>query len=148
MELILLRDVESVGRKGDVVKVRDGYARNFLLPRGMALRSTPSNQIFVEDQKARAAKRREKEKNQAQSQAESMKKLKLTFTAKAGENNKLFGSVTHEDIREELLKQGFDIDKKHIHLAEPIRALGAYQVSIDLYPQVKTTVTVEVVQES
>ena len=146
MELILLRDVDQVGRKGDLVKVRDGFGRNFLIPRGLALAATRSNQQFVEEQKVRAATRREKEQALAQGKAEKLQNLRLTVEAKAGEQDKLYGSVTAEDIREALKKQGYDFDKKQIRLEESIRSLGTWTVEVEIYPQVKAAVTVEVVR--
>lgn len=148
MEVILLKDVEKVGRKGDVLQVRDGFARNYLLARGLALRSNKGNQKFVEDQKLRAQKRREKEKAQAEVRAKEIQKIKLTLPAKVGESGKLFGSVTAEDIREALHQKGYTLDKKQIQLQDPIRSVGVYSVTLELFPQVKATIQVEVVRES
>ncbi|MBI3306512.1 MAG: 50S ribosomal protein L9 [Candidatus Omnitrophica bacterium] len=148
MEMILLRDVEKVGRKGEVVRVREGFGRNFLLPRGLALPSTDANQKFVEEQKRRAALRREKEKAQAEQTAAKIKKLKLIIEAKAGEGDKLFGSVTSEDICEALAKQSFEFDKKQIHLEEPIRSLGSHSFVLEVFPQVKVQAAVEVVRKA
>ena len=147
MELILTKDVNNVGRKGEVVRVRDGYGRNFLIPRSLAVPSTRANQEFVGQQKVRAEKRREKERGEAQQKVEKLGKVKLTIEAAAGEKEKLFGSVTAEDVSEALKKQGHDYDKKHIHLKEAIRSLGSHPVMIEIYPQVKATVTVEVVKK-
>lgn len=148
MEMILLRDVEKVGRKGEVVRVRNGFGRNFLIPRGLALTSTPGNQKFVEEQKRRAAIRREKEKTQAEQAAEKIKKLKLTVEAKAGEGDKLFGSVTSEDIRKALATHGLEFDKKQIHLDDPIRSLGSHSFVVELFGQVKVQAAVEVVRQA
>ena len=148
MEVILLKDVEKVGRKGDVLRVRDGFGRNFLLPQGFALLSTRANQKFVEEQKTRVSKRRAAETLKAKDQAEKLQELKLVIQAAAGEHDKLFGSVTAEDICEALAKNGYAVDKKHIHLKESIRTLGLHPVSVELYPQVKATVTVEVIRKS
>jgi large subunit ribosomal protein L9 len=132
MELILTQNVEKVGRKGDVVRVRDGYARNFLIPRSLAVPATRANQEFVEEQKVRAGKRREKERTEAQQIADKVSKVKLTLEVAAGDKEKLFGSVTAEDIAEALKKKGHDYDKKHVLLKEPIRSLGAYQVAVEI----------------
>ena len=148
MELILLKDVEHVGRKGDVIRVKDGFARNFLLPQNLALPSTRANQQFVTEQKVRNEKRREKEKNEALQKAESMKQLKISVEARAGEQGKLFGSVTSEDISQVLKAQGHPIEKKRIHLKEAIRSLGTYSVSVELYHDVKTNISVEVIQKA
>jgi large subunit ribosomal protein L9 len=148
MELILTQDVDKVGRKGDVVRVRDGYGRNFLIPRSLAVPSTRANQEFVEEQKVRSEKRREKERSEAQKAAEKLGKAKVILEAASGEKDKLFGSITAEDISEALRKQGFAYDKKHVLLKEPIRSLGTYSVTVEIYPQVKATVPVEVVKKS
>ncbi len=148
MELILLKDIEKVGRKGQVIRVRDGFARNFLLPQKFAFPSTRANREFVEELKVRAAKKHEKELAAAQKEADALGQVRLTLEARAGEQDKLFGSVTSEDIQEALERRGLKVDKKHIHLRDPIRALGSHQVVVELYPQVKTTVTVEVIKKS
>lgn len=148
MELLLLQDVDKVGRKGDVVRVRDGFGRNFLIPRSLGLPSTRANQQFVQEQKARATKKHAAAKFDAEDKARQLNQLKLTLHATAGEQDKLFGSVTAEDICEALAKKGFQIDKKHIHLNEPIRSLGPHSVTVEVFPQVKAAVTVDVVRKS
>ena len=148
MELILTADVKNVGRKGDVIRVRDGFARNFLLPRRWAITSTRANRQFVEEQKQRNIRRREKEKEQALNLAENISKIKVTLQAKAGEKDKLFGSITAEDICAALNQQGYTLERKQILLKESLRSLGAYPVSVEIYPQVKATVTVEIIRES
>ncbi len=147
MELILLQDVEKVGRKGQVVRVRDGFARNLLIPRKLALPSTPENQVFVEDQKKRAEVRREKEKKEALARAEKMSAVKVRIEAACGEQDKLFGSVTAEEIAAALAQKGHAVDKKHIQVKESIRTLGEHSVAVEIYPQVKASVTVEVVRK-
>ena len=147
MELILLNDVENVGLKGDVVRVRDGFARNFLIPRKLAISCTRSNQQFVEEQKARVEKRRIQERAEAEKKSKDLEQLKVIIHAPAGEQDKLFGSVTAEDIRQALVERSYTVDKKRIHLKEPIRTLGSHTVSVELYPQVKASVTVEVVRK-
>ncbi len=148
MELILLQDVEKVGRKGEVVRVRDGFARNLLIPRKLALPSTPENQVFVEDQKRRAEARREKEKADAQARAQKLSSLKVQIEAAAGEQDKLFGSVTADEIAEALKQKGHNFDKKHILVKESIRTLGNHTVSLEIYPQVKASITVEVIRKA
>lgn len=148
MELILLQDVEKVGRKGEVVRVRDGFARNLLIPRKLALPSTPENQVFVEDQKRRAEARREKEKADAQARAQKLSSLKVQIEAAAGEQDKLFGSVTADEIAEALKQKGHNFDKKHISVKESIRTLGNHTVSLEIYPQVKASITVEVIRKA
>lgn len=148
MELILLQDVEKVGRKGQVVRVRDGFARNVLIPRKYALACTPANEEFVNDQKRRAEARLEKEKAAAAVKAEKLSSVKIKIEAQAGEQDKLFGSVTSEEIAEALQKKGHEIDKKQIHLKDSIRTIGSHAVSIEVYPQVKASITVEVVRKA
>ncbi len=148
MELILLKDVENVGRKGDIVRVRDGFARNFLLPRQYAHSATVAGKVFVEDQKKRNEKRQEKEKGAFQELASSMSGAKVVIAAQAGEQDKLFGSVTAEDICNALNQQGYSLNRRQIHLKETLRSLGTFQVSVELYPQIKTSVSVEVVRKA
>ncbi|MBU3759272.1 MAG: 50S ribosomal protein L9 [Candidatus Omnitrophica bacterium] len=148
MELILLQDVEKVGRKGEVIRVRDGFGRNFLLPQNLALVATKENRRFVDDLKARAAKRAAQEKAEAETLAKKIQGVKITLERAAGEQDKLFGSVTAEDIREALAEKKHAFDKKQIHLKEPIRHLGTFSVTLELYPQVKAAVSVEVVAKS
>jgi len=148
MELILLQNVEKVGKKGDVVKVRDGFARNFLLARGFALASTRENKKFVAEQKVRVAKRRELERQSAVKKVEDLERLQLTLEAAAGEHDKLFGSITSEDIRKALAEKGYPAEKKQVHLKEPIRSLGKFSVVVELFPQVKATVKVEIVPKA
>lgn len=147
MELILIGNVEKVGRKGDVVRVRDGFARNFLIPRSLAVPATRANREFVEEQKVRVQKRREKERVEAQDVVQKLNNLKVQIEASAGEKDKLFGSITAEDIREALQKQGHRYDRKHIILKGPIRSIGVHPVVVEIYPQVKATITVEVVKK-
>ena len=148
MELILLKDVEKVGLKGDVVRVKAGFGRNFLLPRHLAVPASEFTVEHVEAQRARVADRKAKEKASAQERAAELSKVSLTIEAKAGEAGKLFGSVTTDEIRQALADKGYQFDKKQIHTKEAIRALGKHPVQIELYSQVKATVVVEVVPKS
>lgn len=148
MELILIQDVNKVGQKGDVVRVRDGFARNFLIPRKLALPATRNNQEFVEEQKKRSQARKEKEKQVAQETADRMAQIKVVVEARAGDQDKLFGSVTNEDIQAVLAGQGFQIDKKQIHIKDAIRSLGTHTVSIEVYHGVRTNIVVDVVRKS
>lgn len=147
MEVILTENVEKVGRKGDVVRVRDGYGRNFLLARRLAVPATRANQEFVEEQRERARVRREKEKAEATTLADKVSQVKLSIEAPAGETEKLFGSVTAEDICEALKRKGHDFDRRQIVLKEPIRSLGSHSVTVEVYPQVKASITVDVVRK-
>ena len=148
MELILLKDVEKVGRKGELVEVQSGYARNFLLPLQLAMPAKSANKKFIEDQKTRAEKRQKQEKDTALAKSKELEQIGLTIKAAAGDQDKLFGSVTAEDLRAALFDQGFEIDKKRIHIKEPIRMLGIHAVIVELYPQVKATVKVEIIRKS
>ena len=148
MEIILLQDVEKVGRKGQVVRVRDGFGRNVLIPRKVAMLCTPQNEGFVNDQKKRAEIRLEKEKLQAAEKAEKLSSVKIKIEAQAGEQDKLFGSITSEEIAAALQKKGHDIDKKQIHLKESIRTVGSHVVTVEIYPQVKASITIEVVRKA
>ena len=147
MELILLKDVENVGRKGDIVRVRDGFARNFLLPRQFAQSATQAGKEFVEDRKKRNAVRHEKERVKFQELVGKISGTKVVVSAQAGEQEKLFGSITAEDICNALNQQGYSLNRRQIHLKETIRSLGTYPVSIELYPQIKAVISVEVVRK-
>lgn len=148
MELILTKDVEKVGRRGDVVRVRDGFARNFLIPQSFAIPCTRANQAFVAEQKTRATNRRDKEKAEAQKIADKLSGLKLEIEAPAGDKDKLFGSITPEDISELLKAKGHVYDRKHITLKEPIRSLGSHVVTVEIYSQVKAAITIEVIKKA
>jgi len=148
MELILLKDVNNLGRKGETVRVRDGFARNFLIPQKVALPSTQAGKEFVAEQKMRAEKRRAKEKAEAELKAKELEKVKLILQVPAGEQDKLFGAITNDDIRIALEAKGFSLDKKKILLKDPIRALGTYTVQVEIFPQVKSAVSVEVVRKA
>lgn len=148
MEVILMKDVDNLGHKGDVVQVRDGYARNFLIPRNLGLAATRSNQEFFADQRARAEKRNAQRRTTASEQAKKLEKVKLTLEAAAGEQNKLFGSITAEDIGAALKTEGFALDKRRIQLKKPIRDLGTHTVTVEVFPQVRASVTIEVVRKA
>ena len=147
MELILLKDVEKLGKKGEVVSVRDGFGRNFLLPRSLALPATRENRLLNENEKKRAAKRRDQKKEEAAKLAESLISLHLRLEVKVGEKDKLFGSVTAQDLAEAFKQQGISLDKKQIHLSEPIRSLGVHPVTVDLGADVKPTLHVEIIKK-
>ena len=148
MELIMLKDMEKVGRKGEVVRVRDGFARNFLLPQKAAMPLNAANESFIKEQKARAEKRRAAEKTQTEETAKKLSGLKLSVQAACGEQDKLFGSVTAEDVKQLLADQGFDFDRKKILLKEPIRTLGTFQVVVEVYPQVRANVRLDVLRKA
>ncbi len=147
MDVILREDVEKLGAAGEVVTVKDGFARNYLLPRGLAYPATEGNKRrLASEQKARA-RRAEAEVGEAQTLAKKLEAVSLSFTMKAGEGDKLFGSVTASDIAERLKAEGFTLDKKAVELHEPIKALGVYKVPVRLHQEVKPEIRVWVVKE-
>ena len=148
MEVILKEDVANLGHRGDVVKVADGYGRNFLLPRKLALQATLANKAVIEQMKAAAARRSAEEKVQAQALVAKLEPLTLSFTRKSGENGQLFGSVTTADIASELAAKGFEIDRRKIQLSEPIKSLGNFTVSVKLHREVAAHVGVHVVADA
>lgn len=145
MEVILKEDVANLGHRGDVVKVADGYGRNFLLPRKLALQATLANKAVIEQMKSAATRRSATEKVQAEELVAKLEPLVLTFTRKSGENGQLFGSVTSVDIAGELETKGFEIDRRKIQLADPLKALGNFEVAIKLHREVTAHVKVKVI---
>jgi large subunit ribosomal protein L9 len=147
MEVILREEVDKLGRRGDVVKVAAGYARNFLLPKRMAVAATESNKKIVEQEKQAHLRRDAKEIGDANDLAKMMGSVSLTIAQKAGENDQLFGSVTAQDIATLLEKQGYAIDRRKVHLEEPIKTLGDFKVAVRLHREVTVEVPVHVVKE-
>ncbi|HEX7729222.1 MAG TPA: 50S ribosomal protein L9 [Terracidiphilus sp.] len=148
MEVILKEDVANLGHRGDVVKVADGYGRNFLLPRKLALQATVANKAVIEQMKASAVRRSAAEKAQAEELVTKLEPVVLSFTRKSGENGHLFGSVTSADIAAELEAKGFAIDRRKIQLAEPLKAVGDTKVAIKLHREVTAQLTVKVQAEA
>jgi large subunit ribosomal protein L9 len=147
MEVILKEDVSNLGHRGDVVKVADGYGRNFLLPRKLAMQATAANKAVVEQMKASAARRSATEKTQAEELVAKLAPVVLTFTRKSGESGQLFGSVTSADIATELETRGFEIDRRKIQLSEPLKALGNFDVPVKLHREVTAQIKVKVLGE-
>ncbi len=147
MEVILREEIETLGRRGDVVKVAAGYARNFLLPRRMAVAATESNKKIVDQEKQAHLRRETKVIADAQDLAKLMGSVTLTIAQKAGENDQLFGSVTAGDIATALEKQGYTIERRKVHLDDPIKQLGEYKVAIRLHREVSVEIPVNVVKE-
>ena len=147
MEVILREDVEKLGIRGEVVKVADGYARNFLLPKRMAVPATAANKKIVEQERQAHVRREATLKSEAQDLAKLLDGVAVTIAQKAGEMEQLFGSVTVKDIAEALEKQNFTIDRRKIHLAEPIKQLGQYPVQVKLHHDVTAEIQVSVVRE-
>jgi large subunit ribosomal protein L9 len=147
MEIILREDVDKLGQRGDMVKVTSGYARNFLLPRNLAVAATESNKKIVEQQRQAHLRRDAKLVTEAQDLAKMMGSVSVTIRQKAGENDQLFGSVNSNDIAVALEKLGYTIDRKKVHLDEPIKTLGDFQVSVRLHKDVSIDVPVHVVKD-
>ena len=144
VQVILNEDVPNLGRPGDVVKVRAGYARNYLLPRGLAVEANQRNLRAFEHQKNIAMLKREALKNQAVGLKEKLEAPRLSVSARAGEEGKLFGSVTNIDLERALREQGFEVDRRRIMLPEPIKQLGDYTVTIRLQPEVEANLKLSV----
>jgi large subunit ribosomal protein L9 len=147
MEIILREDIEKLGQRGQVVKVASGYARNFLLPRRLAVEATDSNKNIVEQERQAHLRKEAKLAGEAQDLAKLMAAVTLTIHQKAGENDQLFGSVTALDIAAALEKQGYTIDRKKVHLEEPIKTLGDFKVAVRLHKEVSIEIPVHVVKE-
>ena len=147
MEVILRADVEKVGSRGQVVKVANGYARNYLLPKHLAVAASESNKKIVEQERQAHVRREAKDKSGAEDLAKLMTGISVTIAHKAGEHEQLFGSVTAKDIAEALEKRNFTIDRKKIHLDEPIRQLGEFKVPVRLHRDVTIEIGVQVVRE-
>jgi large subunit ribosomal protein L9 len=147
MEVILREEVEKLGRRGEVVKVAAGYARNFLLPKRLAVAATASNVKIVEQEKQAHLRREAKEISESQDLAKMLAAVQITIAQKAGENDQLFGSVTAQDIANSLEKQGYTIDRRKVHLEEPIKMLGDFKVSVKLHREVSVELPVHVVRE-
>jgi len=147
MKLILREDVDNLGKSGELVSVKDGFGRNFLLPRKMAVLANAQNIRHLEHEKAVIAARQAKLKAGADDQAKKLGGIQVKIARKVGEHDKLFGSVTALDIAEALAAGGQKVDRRHIHLPEPIKALGAFEVDIRLHHDVTAKIKVEVVKE-
>ncbi|QWU16271.1 large subunit ribosomal protein L9 [Paenibacillus sophorae] len=148
MKVIFIKDVKGQGKKGQIKEVSEGYATNFLLPRGMARPATEGNMKTLENQAAAEQRRKEQEKEEAQQLGEKLSGLELTMKAKAGEGGRLFGAITSKQIAEALAKaNGITIDKRKIELDEPIRHLGTTQVHVKLHTEVKAVLKVQVTEE-
>ena len=136
MQIILQEDIDKLGHRGDVVTVKPGYARNYLLPRSLAIEATPGNMNALERIRTSLAKKTATELEAAKKQAELLTGVSLNFKRKTGENDQMFGSVTTGDIAEGLAAQGFKIDKRQVQLAEPIKAIGEHDVTIKVFRDV------------
>lgn len=147
MKVILKDDVKDLGQIGDMLTVKEGFARNFLIPKGLAVEANPKNIKALEHEKRKIQEIIKKAKTGAEGLAAKIGSASVTIKAKAGEEDKLFGAVTAKDIAEALHKEGLDIDRKRIMLEEPIKRLGSYNVPVKLHPEVTATVAVNVERE-
>ena len=147
MEVILREHVDNLGRRGEIVKVADGYARNYLLPRKMALLATDGNKKVIERERAKFDAKEAEEQKVAQAVADRLANVEIEIARKVGETDALFGSVTNADIAESLAAKGFDIDRRKVQLHEPIKKLSALDVPIRLQRDVTATIKVKVVAE-
>ncbi len=147
MEVILRADVPKLGHRGEVVRVAEGYARNYLLPRRLAVAATPGNKKVVEQEKAAAVRREATERGDAENLSRQLEQVTVTIPRKAGETDQLFGSVTSLDIADALEAKGFHVDRRKIHLEEPYKMLGEYLVSLRLHREVTGHLKVLVVRE-
>jgi large subunit ribosomal protein L9 len=147
MQIILQEDIEKLGHRGDVVTVKPGYARNFLLPRKLAIEATAGNMKVLERIRTTLAKKTATELEAAQKQAGVLSGVSLRFKRKTGENDQLFGSVTNADIADGLAAQGFKVDKRQVQLAESIKVLGEYPVTIKVFRDVTAEIKVHVEKE-
>jgi large subunit ribosomal protein L9 len=147
MQIILQEDIEKLGHRGDVVEVKTGYARNFLLPHKLAIEASKGNMSALERIRTSLAKKTATEQAAGEKQAELLNGVTLQFTRKTGENDQMFGSVTSGDIAEALAAQKFTVDKRHVQIAEPIKALGEYPVAIKVFRDITATVKVIVGKE-
>lgn len=147
MEIILREDVERLGSRGQVVKVADGYARNFLLPKRLAVAATDSNRKIVEQERQAHLRREAKQKSEAEDLSKLLSGVTVTIAQKAGENDHLFGSVTSKDVAEALAQKNYTIDRRKIQLEEPIKQLGEFKIPVRLHRDVTAEVTVQVIRE-
>jgi large subunit ribosomal protein L9 len=148
MEVILKEDVPKLGARGEVVKVAEGYGRNFLLPKKLAIEANAANKAVIEQMKAAAVRRSAKEKAQAEELSKQFDGLSVTFQRRAGEHDQLFGSVTSSDIADGLERKGFNIDRRKIQLHEPLKTLGEFSVPVKLHKDVTTHLKVVIEKEA
>lgn len=147
MKVILRKNFDQLGKVGDVLTVKDGYARNYLIPRQFAYQATKGNILALEEEKKQILKKEAKELEAAQKFASDLEKVSITVQVKVGEEDKIFGTVTNQMISDSLKEKGFDVEKRKIEITEPIKSLGIYSVSIKIHPSVSATVKTWVVRE-
>ncbi|KPU42899.1 50S ribosomal protein L9 [Oxobacter pfennigii] len=148
MKVILTADIKGVGKKGEIINASDGYARNYLLPKGLAMEANEGNLQSLKEKKDSQKFRKDTELQEAKELAKKVNGLSVVFKVKTGENGRLFGSITNKDISEQIKKQyGFDIDKRKLVLEDTIKAAGIYNLDVKIYPEVTAKLKVEVVGE-
>ncbi|WP_422658951.1 50S ribosomal protein L9 [Paenibacillus sp. EC2-1] len=147
MKVIFIKDMKGQGKKGQVKEVSEGYAQNFLFPRGVARPATEGNMKTLEQQNASEQKRKQQEKDEAIALGKQLEEMTVSVKAKSGEGGRLFGAITSKQIAETLAAQNIKIDKRKIELSEPIRHLGVTQVPVKLHPEVKATLKVQITEE-
>ena len=148
MEVILKEDVAKLGSRGDVVKVAEGYGRNYLLPRKLAIEATTGNKSVIEQMKSAAVRRSAKEKSQAEELSKQFEGASVSFQRRTGEHDQLFGSVTSSDIADALAKKGFDVDRRKIQLHEPLKTLGEFTIPLKLHKDVTAHFKVVIEKEA
>lgn len=146
-KVLLREDVDDLGARGEIVRVRSGYARNYLLPRNLAVEASAGNVRAIEQERAALLKKEAKERSTAEAQSEQMRSLTLEFKRKAGEQGALYGSVTSMDLAEALKERGYEIDRHRIHLREPLKRLGEFTVPVRLHREVSIDLQVKVLPE-
>ena len=148
MKVILTKDMDNLGKAGALVEVKPGYGRNYLLPRQLAVQATAKNVRQLDHAKSGIMARAAKEKTNAEGMAKKLGAIELKFTRKVGDQNKLFGSVTSKDVHEQLQAQGYQIDRKQVHLPEPLKELGTHEVAVKLHSDVSAKIKVTVAAEA
>jgi large subunit ribosomal protein L9 len=147
MKVILTKDLDNLGRAGALVDVKPGYGRNYLLPRNLAVLATAKNIRQLEHQKSGILARAAKERQNMTAMAQKLSAIEVKFSRKVGEQNKLFGSVTSKDVHEQLVAQGYEIERRQVHLPEPLKELGTHEVEVKLHPEVTARLKVTVAAE-
>lgn len=146
MKVLLKQDVAKIGKKGELLEVKEGYARNFLIPNGLAVEATGGTLKQLDEEKKAAERRKAKERDEAQALAAKIKGTTVTLKHKAGEEGRLFGSITSAEVSEALKQKGFEIDKKQVVVDDPIRLVGKYEVKVKLHHEVTASLHVEVMK--
>jgi large subunit ribosomal protein L9 len=147
MKIVLRQDYDKLGKLGDVVEVKNGFARNYLIPRNIAFQATPQNLKTFENDRKRAEQKQLHDQREAQQLADKLKDVSLTATVTVGEEDKVFGAITSQNIADLLAAKGFELDRRKIQLDEPLKALGVYEVTIKLHADIETSIKVWVVKE-